>query len=171
MDELKLNIFDSSDIINEKLDKIQSYLEIEQENLYGQEVQALTNIVRRIQFLLPREEFSGKHGVLIYAFEHKDSDREVYISPQIYLTNGITIVYEVFNPKKYHEVSPNPIYKSYNGKYFCEIPLKDTFKYLTLENIFDYITKFINSDFEDLQALRKRQKFATEIIANKKIQE
>lgn len=159
MEKLRKSIFDSRESIMHKNSKIDTYLTIEKENLYEKEVSFINNIVKNISFALPRDSFSCKYGVLIYSFEHKDKDREVYISPDVYLIDGDCIVYEVLNHKEYFKLTTNQILISKEGKYFCEIPLKQFLNYVSAEDIVNYIEKYLNKDFDELQNIENRLEY------------
>lgn len=159
MEKLRKSIFDSRESIMHKNSKIDTYLKIEKENLYEKEVSFINNIVKNISFALPRDSFSCKYGVLIYSFEHKDKDREVYISPDVYLIDGDCVVYEVLNHKEYFKLTTNQILISKEGKYFCEIPLKQFLNYVSAEDIVNYIEKYLNKDFDELQNIENRLEY------------
>lgn len=162
MENLKKSVFDNRETIMQKNSKIDAYVQIERESLYEKEISFINNIVKNLAFTLPREEFSCKYGILMYAFDHKDKDREVYISPEVYLIDGDCIVYEVVNHKKYFQVTTNQILISKEGKYFCEIPLKQFLRYVSAEDIIKFIEKHLNKDYEELQNLQERAKFLEE---------
>ena len=159
MEKFKKSVFDNREVIMQKNSRIDTYLKMEKETLYDKEIDFINNIVNNLSFALPREEFSCKHGILMYAFEHKDKDREVFISPEVYLIEGDCIVYEVINHKKYFQVTTNQILISQSGKYFCEIPLKQFLKYVSAEDIVNYIEKHLNADYEELLTIQKRLDF------------
>lgn len=159
MENLKKSIFDNRETITHKNNKIDTYLQIEKETLYDKEINFINNIVNNLAFTLPRESFSCKYGILLYSFDHKDKDREVYISPEVYLIEGDCIVYEVIDHKKYFTVTNNEILISRQNKYFCEIPLKQFLKYVSAEDIFNFLDKYINSNYEELINIEKRVRF------------
>lgn len=156
MDNIKKSVFDNRETILKKNKTIDSYIQIERESLYDKEIYLINNIVKNLAFVLPTEDFSCKYGTLIYSFNHQDTSREVYISPEVYLIDGDCVVYEVINHKKYYEVTNNQILISKNNKYFCEIPLKQFLKYVSAEDIITYIENYINKDYEELIAIQKR---------------
>ena len=155
----KKSIFDSVEDIIFKTKQLNSTIEVEKDILFNEEVAFINNIVKKLAFLLPREDFSCKNGILLYTFEHKDRDREVYISPDVYLIEADCIVYEVLNPQKYHKVSSNDILISRKGKYFCEIQLKQFLEYVSPEEICNFISNFINEDYKELTSIEKRAQF------------
>lgn len=159
----KINLGDSHEVIDAKLKKIHTYNETMKEPLLEAESNCLNNIVRNLKPYLQREDFSCKNGVLIYEFKHDNTDRDVYISPEVYLIENDCIVYEVYNPKGYNSVSKNPIYKSQAGKYFCEITLKQFLNYVTLEDLLIFLDNYINKDYIDVQKLIKREEFLKSI--------
>jgi len=159
MENLRKSIFDNRDSIMMKNSKINTYLKIEKENLYEQEALFINNIVKNVSFALPRDSFSCKYGILIYSFDHKDKDREVYISPDVYLIEGDCVVYEVLNHKEYFKLTTNQILISKEGKYFCEIPLKQFLNYVSAEDIVNYIEKYLNKDLEELQNIETRLRY------------
>lgn len=159
MENLKKSIFDNRETIMLKNSKIDTYLKIEKDSLYDKEISFINNIVKNISFALPRDTFSCKYGFLIYSFEHKDKNREVYISPDVYLIDGDCVVYEVLNHKEYFKLTTNQILISKEGKYFCEIPLKQFLEYVSLEDIVNYIEKYLNRDFEELINIENRLNF------------
>lgn len=159
MENLRKSIFDNRDSIMLKNSKIDTYIKIEKENLYEQEALFINNIVKNVSFALPRDSFSCKYGILIYSFDHKDKDREVYISPDVYLIEGDCVVYEVLNHKEYFKLTTNQILISKEGKYFCEMPLKQFLNYVSAEDIVNYIEKYLNKDFEELQNIETRLRY------------
>lgn len=156
MDKLKKSVFDDKETILKKNKTIESYMQIEKDSLYDKEIELINHIVKKLSFILPRESFSCKHGILMYSFNHEDKDREVYISPEVYLIDGDCVVYEVINHKKYFQVTTNQILISKENKYFCEIPLKQFLKYVCAEDIVSYIDNYINKDYEEFVQIQKR---------------
>lgn len=157
--DFKINLGDSHEVIDQKLKKVHNYLDTMKSPIMEQEIILLNKIVEKLKPYLTREEFSCKNGLLIYKFNHKDSDREVFISPEVYLIENDCIVYEVYNPKGYNSVSKNPIYKSHAGKYFCEIELKQFLNYVSLEDILVYMDKYLNEDYTEAEIWMKREEF------------
>lgn len=162
MENLKKSIFDNRETILSKNSKIDTYIQIERESLFEKEILFINDIVKNLAFALPREEFSCKYGILMYSFDHKDKDREVFISPEVYLIDGDCVVYEVINHKKYFQVTTNEILISRAGKYFCEIPLKQFLKYVTPEDICTYLETYLNKDYNELLSMQKRANFLSE---------
>ena len=81
--DFKINIGDSPDVIENKLSKINRYIETMKEPLIDTEISCLNTIVRKVHRFLPVETFSGKNGIHIYKFKHNNADREVYKSRRI----------------------------------------------------------------------------------------
>lgn len=162
MDKFKKSIFDSEERLLQKTKNIEAFLSSEKDSLYEKESILITNIVKNLEHFLPRDTFSCKHGVLIYSFNHIDTDREVYISPDVYLVEGGNVVYEVLNHKKYYAVTTNKILISKNQTYFCEIPLTQFLQYVKAEDIIRHIEDTLNKDYEELLIFMKRKQFLEE---------
>lgn len=159
MDKFKKSIFDSEQLLFQKSKNIESFLSSEKNTLYEKESILITNIVKNLEHFLPRDTFSCKHGLLIYSFNHVDTNRELYISPDVYLVEGGNVVYEVLNHKKYYAVTTNKILISKDNTYFCEIPLTQFLQYVKAEDIINYIEKILNRDYEELLLIKKRKQF------------
>lgn len=159
MNKFKKSIFDSKETLLQKTKNIESFLSSEKDSLYEKESILITNIVKNLEHFLPRDTFSCKHGLLIYSFNHVDTNRELYISPDVYLVEGGNVVYEVVNHKKYYTVTTNKILISKEGTYFCEIPLTQFLQYVKAEDIIKYIENTLNKDYEEFLLVMKRKEF------------
>ena len=155
----KKSILDTKDVLIQKSKAIENYIESQEELIYNEEASFLNNIVKNLSAVLPKESFSSKFGVLIYKFDHKEKDRECFISPEVYLVENNYIVYEVFEPKKYLEVSRNTILISNTKRYFCEMDFRTFLRYVSAEDICNFLEEYINKDFEEYKALEERRDF------------
>lgn len=167
MNNLKKSIFDSNNVLIQKTNEISKNITTIQSNLLEHEIKFINALVAKLSCLLPADDFSCKRGVLMYTFKYKDVDREVYISPDVYLIEGDCIVYEVLNPKEYSKVSTNDILISRENKYFCEIALKDFLQYVSPEEIYNFLNDYINEDYKELEYLQKRQEFIKQMYVKK----